>query len=189
LSPLDADTIIASVKKTTRCVTAHEAVVPGGFGAELAAVVQYGAFDYLDCTGRTRRRSVRTARVRARAGELRRAACRGRARRHPPHRRPGMKVPRQAMQSRFLARDERRQPLSSVAPILSSIDAPCVLGWLAPRARGTRQHHLTGHCDGDRVKLGRGSGRGWSPAPSSAGESEGDAVKKREPLYELDTDR
>ncbi len=48
LSPLDADAIIASVKKTTRCVTAHEAVVPGGFGAELAAVVQYGAFDYLD---------------------------------------------------------------------------------------------------------------------------------------------
>jgi pyruvate dehydrogenase E1 component beta subunit len=48
LSPLDADTIVASVKKTTRCVTAHEAVVQGGFGAELAAVVQHGAFDYLD---------------------------------------------------------------------------------------------------------------------------------------------
>ena len=48
LSPLDADTIVASVKKTTRCVTAHEAVVQGGFGSELAAVVQYGAFDYLD---------------------------------------------------------------------------------------------------------------------------------------------
>jgi pyruvate dehydrogenase E1 component beta subunit len=48
LSPLDADTIVESVKKTTRCVTAHEAVVQGGFGAELAAVVQYGAFDYLD---------------------------------------------------------------------------------------------------------------------------------------------
>src|SRR5262249_5416857 len=48
LSPLDADTIVASVKKTTRCVTAHEAVVPGGFGAELAAVVQYGAFGFLD---------------------------------------------------------------------------------------------------------------------------------------------
>src|SRR3989449_6642045 len=48
LSPLDVDAIVASVKKTTRCVTAHEAVVPGGFGAELAAVVQYGAFDYLD---------------------------------------------------------------------------------------------------------------------------------------------
>jgi len=48
LSPLDTETIVASVKKTTRCVTAHEAVVQGGFGAELAAVVQHGAFDYLD---------------------------------------------------------------------------------------------------------------------------------------------
>ena len=48
LSPLDADTLIASVQKTTRCVTAHEAVVQGGFGAELAAVIQHGAFDYLD---------------------------------------------------------------------------------------------------------------------------------------------
>jgi pyruvate dehydrogenase E1 component beta subunit len=48
LSPLDASTIVDSVKKTTRCVTAHEAVVQGGFGAELAAVVQHGAFDYLD---------------------------------------------------------------------------------------------------------------------------------------------
>ena len=48
LLPLDEDTIIASVRKTTRCVTAHEAVTRGGFGAELAAVVQQGAFDYLD---------------------------------------------------------------------------------------------------------------------------------------------
>jgi len=48
LLPLDEDTIIASVKKTTRCVTAHEAVTRGGFGAELTAVVQHGAFDYLD---------------------------------------------------------------------------------------------------------------------------------------------
>lgn len=48
LSPLDADTLVASVRKTTRCVTAHEAVVQGGFGAELAAVIQHGAFDYLD---------------------------------------------------------------------------------------------------------------------------------------------
>jgi pyruvate dehydrogenase E1 component beta subunit len=48
LSPLDTQTIVESVKKTTRCVTAHEAVVQGGFGAELAAVVQHGAFDYLD---------------------------------------------------------------------------------------------------------------------------------------------
>jgi len=48
LLPLDEDTILDSVRKTTRCVTAHEAVTRGGFGAELAAVVQAGAFDYLD---------------------------------------------------------------------------------------------------------------------------------------------
>ncbi len=48
LLPLDEEALIASVKKTTRCVTAHEAVTRGGFGAELAAVVQAGAFDYLD---------------------------------------------------------------------------------------------------------------------------------------------
>jgi pyruvate dehydrogenase E1 component beta subunit len=48
LQPLDDETLIASVKKTTRCVTAHEAVTRGGFGAEVAAVIQQGAFDYLD---------------------------------------------------------------------------------------------------------------------------------------------
>jgi len=48
LLPLDEESIIASVKKTTRAVTAHEAVTRGGFGAELTAVIQHGAFDYLD---------------------------------------------------------------------------------------------------------------------------------------------
>jgi pyruvate dehydrogenase E1 component beta subunit len=48
LQPLDEQTIIDSVKKTTRCVTAHEAVTRGGFGAELTAVIQHGAFDWLD---------------------------------------------------------------------------------------------------------------------------------------------
>jgi acetoin:2,6-dichlorophenolindophenol oxidoreductase subunit beta len=48
LLPLDEDTIVASVKKTNRCVVAHEAVTRMGFGAEIAAVVQYEAFDYLD---------------------------------------------------------------------------------------------------------------------------------------------
>jgi acetoin:2,6-dichlorophenolindophenol oxidoreductase subunit beta len=48
LSPLDEDAIVASVKKTNRCVVAHEAVTRMGFGAEIAAVVQYQAFDYLD---------------------------------------------------------------------------------------------------------------------------------------------
>jgi acetoin:2,6-dichlorophenolindophenol oxidoreductase subunit beta len=48
LLPLDEEAIVASVRKTTRCVVAHEAVVRMGFGAEIAAVVQHGAFDYLD---------------------------------------------------------------------------------------------------------------------------------------------
>ena len=48
LQPLDEETLVASVKKTNRCVVAHEAVVRMGFGAEVAAVVQYEAFDELD---------------------------------------------------------------------------------------------------------------------------------------------
>jgi pyruvate/2-oxoglutarate/acetoin dehydrogenase E1 component len=36
------------VKKTNRCVVAHEAVTRMGFGAEVAAVIQYQAFDWLD---------------------------------------------------------------------------------------------------------------------------------------------
>lgn len=48
LQPLDDELLVASVKKTNRCVTAHEAITRGGFGAELAAVIQYQAFDYLD---------------------------------------------------------------------------------------------------------------------------------------------
>jgi pyruvate/2-oxoglutarate/acetoin dehydrogenase E1 component len=48
LQPLDEDALVESVKKTTRCVVAHEAVTRMGFGAEVASVVQYGAFDYLD---------------------------------------------------------------------------------------------------------------------------------------------
>jgi pyruvate dehydrogenase E1 component beta subunit len=48
LQPLDEDAIVESVKKTNRCVVTHEAVVRMGFGAEVAAVVQYRAFDWLD---------------------------------------------------------------------------------------------------------------------------------------------
>jgi pyruvate/2-oxoglutarate/acetoin dehydrogenase E1 component len=48
LQPLDEETIVASVKKTNRCVVAHEAVVRMGFGAEVAAIVQHQAFDWLD---------------------------------------------------------------------------------------------------------------------------------------------
>jgi acetoin:2,6-dichlorophenolindophenol oxidoreductase subunit beta len=48
LQPLDEEAIVDSVKKTNRCVTAHEAVTRMGFGAEVAAVVQHQAFDWLD---------------------------------------------------------------------------------------------------------------------------------------------
>jgi pyruvate dehydrogenase E1 component beta subunit len=48
LQPLDEQTLVDSVKKTNRAVVAHEAVTKMGFGAEVAAVLQYQAFDWLD---------------------------------------------------------------------------------------------------------------------------------------------
>ena len=48
LQPLDEDALIASVEKTNRAVVAHEAATRMGWGAEVAAVVQEKAFDYLD---------------------------------------------------------------------------------------------------------------------------------------------
>jgi pyruvate dehydrogenase E1 component beta subunit len=48
LRPLDMDTVIASVKKTNRCVIVEDAWKFGGFGGELAAQVMERAFDWLD---------------------------------------------------------------------------------------------------------------------------------------------
>jgi acetoin:2,6-dichlorophenolindophenol oxidoreductase subunit beta len=48
LVPLDLEAIAESVARTHRLVVAHEAVVQGGFGAEIAAQVQAAAFDELD---------------------------------------------------------------------------------------------------------------------------------------------
>src|SRR5947209_1876961 len=48
LQPLDEETLVASVKKTNSCVVAHEAVTRMDFGAEVAAVLQHQAFDWLD---------------------------------------------------------------------------------------------------------------------------------------------
>jgi pyruvate/2-oxoglutarate/acetoin dehydrogenase E1 component len=48
LQPLDEETLVASVMKTNRAVVAHEAVRRMGFGAEVAAVLQEKAFDWLD---------------------------------------------------------------------------------------------------------------------------------------------
>ena len=46
--PLDLDTIVDSVKKTGRCVIAHEATRTCGFGAELASLVQEHCFYHLE---------------------------------------------------------------------------------------------------------------------------------------------
>jgi pyruvate dehydrogenase E1 component beta subunit len=48
LSPLDIETIMNSVKKTSRLLIVHEAVELSGIGAEIAAQVQQKAFYYLD---------------------------------------------------------------------------------------------------------------------------------------------
>ncbi len=48
LSPLDEETILASVAKTGRLVVVHEAPKPCGFGAEVAAIVAEKALDYLE---------------------------------------------------------------------------------------------------------------------------------------------
>jgi pyruvate dehydrogenase E1 component beta subunit len=48
LRPLDLDTILGSVKKTNRAVIVEEGWPHGGFGANLAALIQEQAFDWLD---------------------------------------------------------------------------------------------------------------------------------------------
>jgi pyruvate dehydrogenase E1 component beta subunit len=48
LRPLDMDTIVESVKKTNRAVIVEEGWPHGGVGANLAALIQEQAFDYLD---------------------------------------------------------------------------------------------------------------------------------------------
>ena len=48
LLPLDLETIVASVRKTGRCVVVHEATLTSGFGAELSALVQEHCFYHLE---------------------------------------------------------------------------------------------------------------------------------------------
>jgi pyruvate dehydrogenase E1 component beta subunit len=48
LRPLDRDTMVASVRKTNRAVVLEEDWLSYGVGAEVAATLQEGAFDYLD---------------------------------------------------------------------------------------------------------------------------------------------
>ena len=48
LRPLDRETIVNSVRKTNRAVVIEEDWLSYGVGAEIAATIQEGAFDYLD---------------------------------------------------------------------------------------------------------------------------------------------
>jgi len=48
VAPLDMATILESVRKTSRLLIAHEAVVPFGIGAEIAATVAKDGFWFLD---------------------------------------------------------------------------------------------------------------------------------------------
>jgi 2-oxoisovalerate dehydrogenase E1 component beta subunit len=48
LVPLDEETILASVRKTSRAIVLHEDTMTGGFGGEIAARITEHAFDCLD---------------------------------------------------------------------------------------------------------------------------------------------
>jgi pyruvate/2-oxoglutarate/acetoin dehydrogenase E1 component len=48
LCPLDADTVLASVRKTGKVLIAHEATRSCGVGAEVAALIAEQAFEHLD---------------------------------------------------------------------------------------------------------------------------------------------
>jgi pyruvate dehydrogenase E1 component beta subunit len=48
LNPLDEETLLASLRKTMRAIIVHEATRSFGWGAEVSALLQEKAFDYLD---------------------------------------------------------------------------------------------------------------------------------------------
>lgn len=48
IRPIDRETIVESVKKTTRCVTVEEGFPFASVGSEIASILMEDAFDYLD---------------------------------------------------------------------------------------------------------------------------------------------
>ena len=132
LQPLDEQTLVDSVKKTNRCVIAHEAVVRMRFRRRGRGRHPVPGVRLARRADRARRLEVHADPLRAGDGELRRPA---------------------------LGRRARRDPQDGAAQWLSEVILP---------------------------RLGQGMESGtivrWL-------KSEGDAVEKGEPLYELDTDK
>jgi len=48
LLPIDEETVLASVRKTSKVIVLHEATLTGGIGGEIAARITEKAFEYLD---------------------------------------------------------------------------------------------------------------------------------------------
>jgi len=48
LNPLDMNTILTSIQKTSRAIVAHEDNLTNGFGAEIAARIADEGFEFLD---------------------------------------------------------------------------------------------------------------------------------------------
>jgi 2-oxoisovalerate dehydrogenase E1 component beta subunit len=46
--PIDEETVLASVKKTSKAILLHEDTLTGGIGGEIAARIAERAFEYLD---------------------------------------------------------------------------------------------------------------------------------------------
>ena len=48
IRPIDRETIVNSVKKTSRCITVEEGFLFGSVGREISSILMEEAFDYLD---------------------------------------------------------------------------------------------------------------------------------------------
>ena len=85
---MDIETVIASVKKTGRCVVVEEGWPQSGVGAELAPQIMEEAFDYLDAPVDARHRQGRADALRREPREAgaaeRRRGRRGREGRDVP---------------------------------------------------------------------------------------------------------